>query len=163
MRSISYTGKLPVSDKAGFHGPRGTSFDTEFTGAALGGIKDHLHVLAVDVQGTGGTNGRASSAVDAFVIVPGDVLVDGFGPYTHLREVFHPSLEIRLRTAQFQNHKTLLPGQDAGLEDVEAEVEVLHQPVNDGFVPVLFGKMEYDLLEIIVPPLLHLFKIIILN
>jgi hypothetical protein len=137
--------KFPSSNKTRFHGPRGAGFNTKLTGTALGRIKNNLHRLAVDEQGTGGADGRAGSAVDAFLLNPGDVFLDGLDPYAHLCQVFHPPLEIRLRTAELQNHETFLPGQDAGLEDVETQVEILHQPVNNGFVPVFFGKMEYNL------------------
>jgi hypothetical protein len=138
--------KFPASPKARFHSPRGTGFDTELTGAALGRIKNNLHGLAVDEKGTGGADGCAGSAVDAFLLHPGNILLDGLDPDAHLRQVFHPLLEIRLRTAELQNHETLLSGQDAGLEDVETQVEILDQPVNNRLVPVFFGKMKYNLL-----------------
>jgi hypothetical protein len=39
-----------------------------------------------------------------------------------------------------------LSRQDVGLEDVEAQVEILNQAVNNRLVPIFLGKMENDLL-----------------
>jgi hypothetical protein len=84
--------------------------------------------------------------VDAFEVVPGDILFDGFNDDPRFEEIIHPALEIRLRTAQLQNHEALLLRQDIGLEDVEAQVKIFNQPVHDRLVPILLGKMENDLL-----------------
>jgi hypothetical protein len=78
------------------------------------------------------------------MVVPDDVLLDGFDAHTDLGQVFQPSFEICLGSAQLQDHETFLPRQNIGLENVETQVEILNQSVNDRLVPVLFGKMEND-------------------
>jgi hypothetical protein len=84
--------------------------------------------------------------VRAFIVIPGDFLLDRLHAYADFDQVFQASLKIGLGAAQFQDHKTFLPGQNAGLEDIEAQIKFLNQLVDDRLTPVLLGKMENHLL-----------------
>jgi len=80
--------------------------------------------------------------MDAFMVIPANVLLDRLNNDSHPSQIIHSFFEIRLRATYLQDHETLLARQDTGFQDVEAQVEIFDQPVDDGLILVFLGKMK---------------------
>jgi hypothetical protein len=135
------TGVLKQVD---FHGPDGTRRDAQFAAVACFRVEMDLHGGPVKIQGAGGTESRTGAAVYAFIGVLVDTLGKGFDLEAPVLQKADPLVKIRPQPAQFEDNDAFPPREDAGLENIENEVVLLHELTDNGLFHIVGRVMNHD-------------------
>jgi hypothetical protein len=88
----------------------------------------------------GRANGRAGPALEAFVIIPFNILPDALHLYPKAFHIPNTPLKVLFVSAQLEHHEAFLSRVDGRLEDVKGEVKLFDKVHGNGLVDHILWK-----------------------
>jgi len=128
------------------HGSRRTSCHAELTCAAPFPVKNHFHLGSSHIERARGANRRAGPALEAFFLIPADILPDALNLDTDPFQVAYTLLEVPPFSAQLQHHQALFPRVDGRFHDIERKIKILYQIYRNRLFDNVFWKSQAEYL-----------------
>jgi len=123
----------PIFLDFNMHGMDWTDTGALAAGSTFVAVKIYTSGFRIKVQGVGGTQGRAYTAMQAGFLIPGDLLGHRGDADIVFLKIGDPFVVVFLFSRKFQNHMPFLTGIDPGLEDIEGQIKELGQVTDDRF------------------------------